>query len=349
MTDTNRGGRIAAAAIAAALVFPAAADAAPSVFSTTAKVVPAGQTPDGTWTQGNLSDEERYLLNVGGFPLALSESNGKTTGGVVGYDVLPPLYRNLFGKPRWLTEGTTGAQPHATCDVAALNADAAILGWQGDEPAYGYVLFQATAAGLGDDPAKWLPKVKELTGLSLASTTNLTTACTSIGGTFVPADTVVAKSSDLASGLTAPLETKVADLTKAKDTADTKVADLTKAKAAADAEVKRLTLEATPFKVAVPSSATLQRGLDVNVTGPPNRPVFIRALVTEKQRRELKIPVKTLGTGTGFTDAKGKAKVIVQPRKDSAPVLLRWQVAIPVQIAAVSGDRQNTLVVSLGA
>ncbi|MBJ7330327.1 MAG: hypothetical protein JHC95_10545 [Solirubrobacteraceae bacterium] len=342
MTHTHGGRRLAAAALtAAALVAPASAAAAPSVFSTTAKVIPAGQTPDATWTQANLDPQTRYSLNVNGFPVTLNETNGDLTGGVVGYDVLPPLYRNLFAKPRWLTEGATGAQPHATCDVAALTADSAVLAWQGDEPAYAYIPFQATSAGIGDDPAKWLPTVKTATGLTLTETTDLSAACTQLGGTFTAADTIVDKPAVLASGLTAPLETKVTEL-------NTKVTDLTKAKSTADAQIAALKLEAAQFKLTIDANTLLARGLKATVTGPPNRPVFIRALVTQKQQKILKLKYQTLGTGTGATDAKGKGVVVIQPNKKTAGILQRWQVPIPVTFDALSGDRHTTLVQHLG-
>jgi len=117
----------------------------------------------------------------------------------------------------------------------------------------------------------------------------------------------------------------------------------------AEADVKRLTLEATPFAIKVPSSATLQRGLEVNVTGPPKRPVFIRIQITEAKRKALKLRYRTLGTGAGTTDEKGKALVIVQPRKDTAPILLRLVDALPTTVNAVSGDRAAALALDLGA
>jgi hypothetical protein len=335
-------GQIAAAVMAATLAAPVAANAESSLFSSAAKVIPAGQTPDASWTQSSLGDEARYFVDVNGFPLVLKESNGVTGGGIVDFNVLPSAYRNLFSKSRWLDEGSTGAQAHATCDVAALDDPNVILGWQGDQPAYGYIPFQATSAGLGDDPASWLAKLKAATGLTLTATTDLAAACKSLGGTFAPADAVVATPASLATGLTAPLQAKIDSLTAAKA-----ASDATAAKAQAD--VKRLALEASPFKLTVDSNTTLQRGLKVTISGPPNRPVFIRALVSDKQRRQLKIPFKTLGTGSGATDAAGKGVVIVQGRKDTAPVLLRWQTPVPVTLAAVSGDRQASPIAYLGA
>jgi hypothetical protein len=339
----RRRARMALAAVAAtALVAPAGALAAPSVFTQTAKVVPTGQTPTASWTQTDLADQQQYLVSENGFTLALRETNGKLGHGVLSYDVLPSAYRALFAPARWIAESATDVQPHATCDAPALTADAVVLGWQGAEPHYGYIPFQATSAGLGDDPATWISKVKAATGVTLTATTDLAAACAGIGGTFAPADTVVTSSAALAAGVAGPLQAKITELTTARDAALT-------AKAKADADVKRLTLEATPFTIKVPSSATLQRGLEVNVAGPPNRPVFIRVQISEAQRKKLKLRYRTLGTGAGKTDEKGKALVIVQPRKDTAPVLLRLVDALPTTVSAVSGDRAAALALDLGA
>jgi len=331
-----------AAVAATALVAPAGALAAPSVFTQTAKVVGAGQTPAASWTQADLTDQQQYLVSENGFTLALRESNGKTGDGVLSFDVLPSAYRALFAPARWIEESATGAQPHATCDAPALTTDAVVLGWQGAEPHYGYIPFQATPAGLGDDPATWISKVKAASGVTLTATTDLAAACTGIGGTFAAADATVTSSAALAAGVTGPLQTKITELTTARDTA-------LAGKAKAEADVKRLTLQAAPFTIKVPSSATLQRGLEVNVAGPPGRPVFIRIQISESQRKKLKLKYRTLGTGTGTTDEKGKALVIVAPRKDTAPVLLRLVDALPTTVNAVSGDRAATLALDLGA
>jgi hypothetical protein len=342
-----------ASAVTIALAAPAAAPAAPSVFTQTAKVVPAGQTPDASWTQASLTDDPQYVVSDNGFTLGLQESNGKLDDGLLTYDVLPLVYRGLFAPTRWLTEGATGAQPHATCDAPALTTSDVVLGWQGSQPGYGYIPFQATSAGLGDDPASWLPSIKAATGLTLTPSSDLPALCARIGGTFVAADTVITRSTSFAAGVAAPLQAKVTELTAslaaAKADLATAKADLAAAKAKGDADVKRLTLEAAPLTVKVPSSATLQRGLEVNVTGPANRRVFVRVQLTEAQRRALKVRYRTLGTGQGTTDAKGKGQVVVQPRPDTAPVLLRQVAAVPTTVVAIAGDRATSLALDLGA
>jgi hypothetical protein len=339
----RRRARTALAAVAAtALVAPAGALAAPSVFTQTAKVVATGQTPTASWTQTDLADQQQYVVSENGFTVSLRESNGKLDHGLLSFDVLPSAYRALFTPARWIQESATGVQPHATCDAPALTADAVVLGWQGAEPHYGYIPFQATSAGLGDVPSTWISKVKAASGVTLTASTDLAAACAGIGGILTPADAIVTSSAALAAGVAGPLQTKITELTTARDAALT-------AKAKADAEVKRLTLQATPFTIKVPSSATLQRGLEVNVAGPPGRPVFIRVQISESKRKALKLRYRTLGTGAGTTDEKGKALVIVAPRKDTAPILLRLVDALPTTVAAVSGDRAATLALDLGA
>lgn len=339
----RRRARTALAAVAVtALAAPAGALAAPSVFTQAAKVVPTGQTPTAAWTQADLADQARYVVSENGFTVALRESNARLTGGVLNFDVLPSAYRTLFTSARWIAESASGAQPHATCDAPALTTDAVVLGWQGAEPHYGYIPFQATTAGLGDDPATWVSKVKAAAGVTLTASTDLAAACAGIGGTFAAADATVTSAAALAAGVTGPLQATITQLTTARDTA-------LSGKAKAEAEVKRLTLEATPFTIKVPSSATLQRGLEVNVVGPPNRPVFVRVQVSEAQRRTLKLKYRTLGTGAGRTDEKGKTQVVVQPHKATAPALLKLVDALPTTVAAVSGDRAATLALDLGA
>lgn len=336
------------AAVAGALALPASASAASTVFTTTGKAVPAGQTATPSWTQSDLQSETQYLVSNNGFTLSLRESNGRTTGGALAYAALPSAYRNLIPKSRWLAEGDTGAQPHATCRVPSLDAQDVVLGWQGDEPSYGYIPFQATSAGLGDDPATWLPKVKAATGLTLTPTTDLAAACTGLGGTFAPADQVIATSDTFAAGLIAPLNDQIRSLTAAKKASDDAKAAADAARKAAEADVKRLTLEAQTFKISVNSAATLQRGLDVDVVGPPNRGVLVRVQFTEQQRKKFKLKYKTLGLGAGVTDAKGKVRVVAQPREDTAPFLLDQAIAIPVIITATSGDRSATIIQALG-
>jgi len=334
--------RTAVLAVLAVCALPAGASAAPSVFTQTAKVVPTGQTPDNSWTQSNLDPEAQYLVSDNGYTVGLKESNGVTTGGLLSYDVLPSLYRQLFAASRLITEGSTGAQPHATCDVASLNQSSVVTGWQGTTPSYGYIPFQATSAGLGDDPATWLTKVKDATGVTLTPSTDLAAACTDLGGTFHAADTIVKTSASLASGLTAPLDAKIASLTTERDKA---LADLK----AAQADVKALKLEATPLTIKIPTSATLQRGLEVNVTGPPNRGVFIRIVVTDHQQRKLKLKFKTLGVGRGVTDEKGKTQVIVWPQKKTAPALLKLTESLPVTVVVYAGDRGILFPYDIGA
>lgn len=356
MTRSRRIRLVAVAATAGALAAPGAAAAAPVVFATTAKLVPPGLTPTVATLPADLTNEPQYLLSNGGFTYSVRESNAKLDGGILDTAKLPTAYRSVIPTSRWLSEAATGAQPHATCNVASLNDPATVLGWQGAEPAYGYIPFQATSAGLGDDPASWLARVQTATGLALTPATNLATACAGLGGTFVPADTVVTPAAPFAAGLTAPLaarvatlEASIASLTAAKTSADAAKASAEAAKASADDQIKALKLNAATATVKVSSSATLQRGLEVDYAGPPGRKVFVRVVLSEAQRKQLKLRYRTLGRGSDTVAANGKVRVIVEPKPETASVLLTQTTALPVVVQAVSGDRAVNLAVDLGA
>ena len=68
-------------------------------------------------------------------------------------------------------------------------------GWQGTDPFYAYVPFQKAVAGLEDDPATWIPKVKELTAARSTSHDRTAAArrrparrCPARRDSYVPAD-----------------------------------------------------------------------------------------------------------------------------------------------------------------
>ena len=110
---------------------------------------------------GTFAPQTRYVVANHGFTYVLRESNGDLGGGVFDYKAIPTALR--AGKDwAWLVaNGTTGAQAHAQCELPALETEAAIRSWQGDDPFYGYVPFQKGSAGLEDDPATWIPVVEE--------------------------------------------------------------------------------------------------------------------------------------------------------------------------------------------
>jgi len=255
-----RSRKIAAALVAAAsMAFPAGALAHPSVWQTTAKV--AGTSVGGVVPT---TDRVSYAVTNHGWTMAFNETNGATSNGMMNFRFLPSAYRNQVGftLARFLSEGDTGVQPHATCrgssgTVAGLWTPQAIASWQsqtpatpaGAEPFYNYIPWQRTAVGLddADEIAVWVAKVKDLTGVDLDTTTDFAAACSSIGGTYTAADSVATTTASLNSGyaasITAPLNTQIAslgtqltglqaDLASANSAKDGAVADLATANAA---------------------------------------------------------------------------------------------------------------------
>ncbi len=255
MKSTHLAGALTAAA---ALALPATALAHPTVYESTAKVLPAGPVPP---TQGGLLPQTRYLVTNHGFSYVLRESNNATDHGVMNYAAVPGAYRNQPGfesvpgtRTRLLKEADTGAQAHATCrGVAKLDNEAAILAWQGADPFYNYVPFQKTSAGLEDDPAAWIPVVKTLTGVDL-ETQDPAAACAALSGIYTPADEMQTTTAALNSGYleheTAPLNAQIATLTKAVTDADAARATLQGLLDAAKAELTKL---ATPMKAVLPA------------------------------------------------------------------------------------------------
>lgn len=309
-------------AIAAVLALPAAASAAPSVatdqqlFDTGGITYPAD--PAG------LLARTRYVATNDGYVAGFSETNGAdaTKGGILNYDVLPAAYRATATpeEKRTAAVAQTALQAHATCeDVPALDPTTAagganVLAWQGGDPAYDYVPWQAkglTLAGapkgadanlLGEDPAKWVPVVKAATnGLpgapaggvdlgKLTTTQQLTDACAALGGTFRAADTASDVASKYVALALAPLQTQVTkltddnkklndDLTKLKadkKTADTKLASTEAARLALVNRTLTVTLAATRF--------TPRAGVTALVTGPVGGAVVVRLRRSGKDR-----------------------------------------------------------------
>jgi hypothetical protein len=142
-----------------------------------------------------------------GYCIIYKETNGATTMGVVDYKLAPSAWRSQSSvtTAELFQRAAGGAQPHHTCRTAALQAEAAITGWQENsaagkpEPFYAYVPFQKAGAGLGDHGEEWIAHVKTLTGVDLAEVsddpatalTQLKALCEGLpGGVFVPADAV---------------------------------------------------------------------------------------------------------------------------------------------------------------
>jgi hypothetical protein len=331
-----------------ALVVPATASAHPSVYTGEGRIVTSlsGVTPV------TVGPQVRYTVTNHGYTTVLRETNGKTSKGVLSYAMVPGAYRNQPGfepgpsgtKTRLLSEADSGAQAHATCTAPQLTTEAAILGWQGTDPFYNYVPFQATAAGLDDDPADWIDDVKSLTGVDLTQVADLAAACTGIGGTYVSADETQSTILSLASGSLHPLEEEIAHL-------GDEVAALEAQKAALTTEVAQLKSEAEQLRAA---SRTLRidkagmastfnaaaNGSSLKLEGPAGKSALVRLLASNRyQAKKLGLKSRVLGSGTVKFDAAGNGSIKITPSGKPADALKKASGSVKVLYQAVSGDR----------
>ncbi|MTD45122.1 hypothetical protein GKE82_12670 [Conexibacter sp. W3-3-2] len=319
-----------AAVAAAALAVPATAGAHGSVYTDTAKVAPTPLPANAT--QNDLQTQTRYAVTNHGYTYVLRETNNRPgVAGMLDYKKLPSAYRTSFAsdKARWLSEGGTAAQPHATCSTPELNALSAVLSWQGNDPFYGYIPWQATSAGLEDDPALWLPRINTITGKTLTATMTtdqLKAACEGIGGTFFPADTIQTTTASLNAGyaadIVAPLNTQIGQLNADKltlqgalDTANgaKTAADAAKAKAEADladaiaaksaAESRIATAEAA-VKAADAARVTAEKGAaasDAAATSAKADATALRLKLTRLQVAVASLPTASEMASDGMT------------------------------------------------
>ena len=373
MTRRQRS-RIAGAAVAvAALSLPAAAGAHSSVYESTA---PVGCTaPAAPYTAAQFlatcTTETRYVFTNHGNTYLLRESNGKTTGGAISYAHRPaglPAASDFDIFALAPQGATTGAQPHATCDVAALDSPAVIRSWQGTDPFYAYVPFQRTAVGVDDNAAAWLPVVRAATGVDLDEVADTDaarqTACQGLGGTYHPADatqsSLVSWSAGQVHVATAALEAQIADqaaqigrllaATAGSGTADGGAAQI----GALRSEIAALKLDLRPLKLALPATrpsrgALARDGIALTLAGPVRRTVTVRALISAAKAKKLGLGSRVLRTRSVALGADGDATFTLKPTKAAATVLKRARGTLVLAVDATTGDRHNLVSASLGA
>lgn len=239
----RRGGLktyLAGVAVAAlSLALPAVAAAHPAVYDVTKLTAPGGCEWPNTGaclTEG----AKRYVVVNHNIPVAYDETNGldESDGGVINFQRFPGAYRKTIPTPAdWLAvvPARTGVQAHATCESTATSDPANVVGWQGPEPFYAYVPWQAASAGIDDDPADWVGYVKALTDVDLTGmdAAAAEAACEQLPGatptSYHPADTAVVPS--IAAGLVAheveqatePLKARIDSLTGEKASLRTQV------------------------------------------------------------------------------------------------------------------------------
>jgi hypothetical protein len=314
---------IAAALVALAL--PAAASAHPGVYNVTQKVAGAGCTFPAT---GCLTDRTQYAVANDGWALGFTEDNDLSTpgGGLINYKRMPSSWRAAMSAQDKLdyADAGTALQAHATCTLPALD-DSAIKAWQGNDPFFDYVPWQSRSAGLGDDPAMWIPVVKSATGVDLTGMTDdqAKAACTGAGGTYHKADTPANIADALLASVTSPLQSQVTQM-------QNQVGVLQAGKAAAEAALANrppaLTLSATKFDVPV-----------AMVTGLPGTAVTVKVLLSAADARRLKVS-RTAASKTRTLGAQGAELFTLTPTKKVAAS----RRALKVTIEAAAGGRTLT-------
>ncbi|MDO8211067.1 hypothetical protein [Conexibacter sp. CPCC 206217] len=360
-----------------ALALPASAAAVPSVTSVVAKTGDPGVTfltdPTGA---GLIGTQTRYVVALDGYALGLVDDNGVAAGGVLDYSALPADYRAPMTPEQKLVypAAQTGLQAHATCsDVASLERDDTILAWQGGsrgDPAYRYVPWQTTSAGLGDDPATWLSVVRSATGVDLTTVTDRAAACTRLGGTYHAADgstniagaqvaaAAAAAAATQVAAATAPLRTQIAGLqrdnatlARAKDVSDRAAAAARVALAVAReaqraAEVAYQSIFTRPIELTLAAKRFAPDAGVALITGSATDPVTVTVEVTRRQRRALRLPSRVIAEVQREIGPEGAVLVRLAP--DRATVRRLRQVlsaqrgrTIGVSVRAVSGGNSD--------
>jgi uncharacterized small protein (DUF1192 family) len=338
--------------VVAALAVPASAAAHPSVYTdATARVLSNPNDPT------SVVGQTRHVVTNHGFTYVLRETNGLgAPKGVITFSRLPGAYRNTVPFSTWQAEGGTAAQPHATCLLAALETEEAIKAWQDKDPFYNYVPFQTGSAGLEDDPARWIPVVRDRTGIDLTSVADPAAACTNLGGTYAPADAIQTSTAQLNSGYLeqqiAPLNAEITGLKAAAGESDKAKSALQALLGAANAEIANLTAAAAPMKAALPTARIsgkrlAKRGTAVTVSGPAGRTIIVKLTIGKGQARKLKLKSPTLARGKATLAADGTARVGLKLSRAVAKRVARVERALRITVTATAGDRVATTTATL--
>jgi hypothetical protein len=331
--------RLAAGVALATLALPAAASAHPGVYTVTQKVAGAGCTFP---TTACLTERTQYAVANDGWALGFTEDNGLTTpgGGLINYKRMPSGWRAPMTAQDKLdyADAGTALQAHATCTLPALD-DTAIKAWQGADPFFDYVPWQSRSAGLGDDPAKWLPVVKDKTGTDLTGMTDdqAKAACTNLAGSataYHKADTPSNIADALLASVSGPLQSQVSQL-------QNQVGTLQAAKAASDAAAAdaaagkgrplALTLSAKAFELPV-----------AMVTGAPGTAVTVKLRLGSADARRLKVS-RTAARKTKTLGAQGAELFTLTPSKNVAASRRSLRVAIEAAAGGKTRTSKGTL------
>jgi hypothetical protein len=334
-----------AVAVFTLLALPAAASAHPGVYTVNQKVRPTGQTcvyPDAAC----LTTAIQYAVGNDGWAKSFTEDNGVVgvqgdgTAGMINYKAMPSAWRAPMTseQKRTFADAQTNLQAHATCaNSALLDTAANILAWQEADPFFNYIPWQKTSAGLGDDPAHWIPVVKAATGVDLSkliTEPDFQTACESapVNGVYRKADTGASITSALETSITDPLKSQITSLQTQVGTVQ---GQLAAAQAAATAaETARQALANRPLALTL-SSKKLTTPV-VMVTGTVGTAVTVTVKLSSSGAKELKLS-RTIATKKVTLGAPGAALVTAKLTSKAAKAIKKHGHAQKVTVAVAGG------------
>ncbi len=347
--------RSTALGVLAALALPATASAHPAVFTSEQRVLRPGDTctiPDASCVTDNT--RITYAVSNDGFAMgftegtvtnpvgATRETNGALPGrGLLNYRMLPGTWRgqaNDANRLQWLAvaDAQTDLQAHATCmGNPAWDTPTNILAWQ-DDPFFNYLPWQKTSAGIGDDPADWIPVVQAATGVNLSTlntAAEFKAACESpaVGGTYYAADTSSKITNAIETAIKTPLESQITTLSNS-------LTALTAAKAAVDAQLVAAT---KPRDLTLTLSAKkFEQGVAM-VTGQPGTSVTVRARLSSASAKKLKLS-RTISSKKATINAQGAALVNLGLTKKAAKAVDKHLPQLKVTIDATAGTVKKT-------
>lgn len=363
---------LALAAGAVTLIAAPAALSHPSTMEYVARVCPSS----GACNAGTLTNQTQYVVMEHGYVMLLKENNSALNRGILNLKNLPSGYRSgLANKAAWFTADAgmstpfangrtgaadTGAQPHATCrGVAGLESgnttgDANVLGWQGTDPFFNYVPWQAAASGLDDklEVASWLATASRVSGITLTTSSTVaqfTAACTGIGGTYTAADgtvtTIASASSGVVADAVAPLNTQIADLQSQVSVLEPKVVQGVADMAASLGRLSPFTVAFASAQVARTSIAA--DGIRVTVTGPTGRTARVVVRTREGVAKRLHLPV-VLGVVAGTPGANGTVSLVLKPSKGALRRIRDSKGAVPLIAEVLPAEKPGTATGELG-
>jgi hypothetical protein len=334
-----------AAGTLAALALPAAASAHPGIYTVTQATRPDGATctyPDASCLATTTT---QYAVANDGWAMSFTENNGVTgaqadpaqTSGMINYKTMPSAWRTPMTseQKRTFPQAQTNLQAHATCSGSALLDTAAnVLAWQEADPFFNYVPWQATSAGLGDEPEHWLPVVKAATGVDLAALSGeaaFRAACESapVSGVYHKADTAAKITSALETAIAAPLQSQVTTL-------QGQVGTLITAKAAADAaaataEAGRQALANRPLAMQLAAKRTAAPV--AMVTGTAGTAVTVTVRLSAAGAKALKLS-RTLATAKVALGTQGAELVMPKLKAKRAKAIRKHGRAMKVTVSA---------------